>query len=69
MPSAVRLAQALGLHRDPGWKKWEEMQPIDRELRITSWWLLMVSDRYALKPSACDRSLTALRQNVVFRAR
>lgn len=43
--SALRHAQALGLHRDPGWKKWEEMQPIDRELRITSWWLLMVSDR------------------------
>ena len=43
--SALRHAQALGMHRDPGWRKWEEMHAIDRELRITSWWLLIISDR------------------------
>ena len=33
------------MHRDPTWGKWEEMHPIDRELRITSWWLLIIADR------------------------
>lgn len=43
--SAVRHAQALGMHRDPGWRRWEQMHAVDRELRITVWWLLIVSDR------------------------
>lgn len=43
--SALRHAQALGMHRDPGWRKWEEMHAVDRELRTTSWWLLIICDR------------------------
>ncbi|GJE92953.1 Zn(II)2Cys6 transcription factor [Phanerochaete sordida] len=43
--SALRHAQALGMHRDPSWRKWEQMNAIDRELRITGWWLLIISDR------------------------
>ena len=43
--SALRSAQALGMHRDPGWGKWEEMHQIEIELRVIGWWGLIVSDR------------------------
>ena len=45
--SGLRTAQALGMHRDPGWVKWEAMHKVERELRVTGWWLLVVSDRFA----------------------
>ncbi|EKM52703.1 uncharacterized protein PHACADRAFT_261296 [Phanerochaete carnosa HHB-10118-sp] len=43
--NGMRHAQALGMHRDPGWRKWEAMHADDRELRIGGWWLLIISDR------------------------
>ncbi|KAH9920875.1 uncharacterized protein BXZ73DRAFT_91886 [Epithele typhae] len=41
----IRMAQAVGLHRDPGWHKWEAMDKVERELRSLSWWYLASSDR------------------------
>ncbi|KAI0712762.1 hypothetical protein C8T65DRAFT_574527 [Cerioporus squamosus] len=42
---AVRNAQAVGLHRDPGWHKWEKMDREECELRLLAWWFLNISDR------------------------
>ncbi|KAI0776759.1 hypothetical protein BD413DRAFT_645466 [Trametes elegans] len=44
--TALRNAQAVGLHRDPGWQKWEDMDRQEREIRLLSWWSLVVSDRF-----------------------
>ncbi|CAL1698140.1 unnamed protein product [Somion occarium] len=43
--TAIRNAQALGLHRDPRWRKWEAMGPVEKDLRMATWWLLAVGDR------------------------
>ncbi|KAI0073183.1 hypothetical protein K474DRAFT_242699 [Panus rudis PR-1116 ss-1] len=43
--NAIRNAQALGLHRDPRWTKWETMGPIETDLRKMAWWTLTVADR------------------------
>ncbi|KDQ12516.1 hypothetical protein BOTBODRAFT_56781 [Botryobasidium botryosum FD-172 SS1] len=43
--SAVRNGLAIGLHRDPGWSKWEVMNSEEKSLRITTWWLLFTSDK------------------------
>ncbi|KAI0776760.1 hypothetical protein BD413DRAFT_610348 [Trametes elegans] len=43
--TALRNAQAVGLHRDPGWQKWESMDKQELELRVLGWWLLVMSDR------------------------
>ncbi|KAI0670229.1 hypothetical protein C8Q78DRAFT_1090356 [Trametes maxima] len=43
--TALRNAQAVGLHRDPGWQKWEAMDKQERELRILGWWFLVIADR------------------------
>ncbi|RPD63295.1 hypothetical protein L227DRAFT_561459 [Lentinus tigrinus ALCF2SS1-6] len=42
---AVRNAQAVGMHRDPGWHKWEKMDREECELRLLAWWLLIIYDR------------------------
>ncbi|KAL6308936.1 hypothetical protein BKA93DRAFT_762530 [Sparassis latifolia] len=41
----MRSAQAMGLHRDPGWRKWETMGKEESELRLLGWWSLWISDR------------------------
>ncbi|KAI0659660.1 hypothetical protein C8Q70DRAFT_915208 [Cubamyces menziesii] len=43
--TALRNAQAVGLHRDPGWQKWDAMDKQERELRVLAWWFLVISDR------------------------
>ncbi|CDO76771.1 hypothetical protein BN946_scf185028.g22 [Trametes cinnabarina] len=43
--TALRNAQAVGLHRDPGWQKWENMDKQERELRVLGWWFLVIADR------------------------
>ncbi|OSC99996.1 hypothetical protein PYCCODRAFT_1453475 [Trametes coccinea BRFM310] len=43
--TALRNAQAVGLHRDPGWQKWETMDKQERELRVLGWWFLVIADR------------------------
>ncbi|KAI0830224.1 hypothetical protein BC628DRAFT_1313978 [Trametes gibbosa] len=43
--TALRTAQAAGLHRDPGWRKWDHMDRQERELRLVAWWSLVVADR------------------------
>ncbi|KAI0339071.1 hypothetical protein BDW22DRAFT_1381142 [Trametopsis cervina] len=43
--SGLRNAQALGMHRDPGWGKWQSMHKEERELRVLGWWWLVISDR------------------------
>ncbi|KAI8990423.1 hypothetical protein BD414DRAFT_521660 [Trametes punicea] len=43
--TALRKAQAAGLHRDPGWQKWETMDKQERELRVLGWWYLVIADR------------------------
>lgn len=45
---AIRNAQAMGLHRDPGWEKLEKMDKMEREIRLLSWWYLVTSDRYVI---------------------
>ena len=42
---SIRNAQAVGLHRDPGWQKWEGMDKVERELRLLGWWYLAANDR------------------------
>ena len=42
----MRTAQAVGLHRDPNWVKWETIDKTERELRLLGWWFLCASDRY-----------------------
>ncbi|KAH9852903.1 hypothetical protein C2E23DRAFT_729689 [Lenzites betulinus] len=43
--AALRSAQAAGLHRDPGWRKWDNMDRQERELRLVAWWSLFTADR------------------------
>ncbi|KAM5537388.1 hypothetical protein V8D89_008907 [Ganoderma adspersum] len=43
--TAIRQAQAAGLHRDPMWYKWEKMDAQECELRVLAWWYLIISDR------------------------
>lgn len=43
--TALRNAQAVGLHRDPGWQKWDAMDKQERELRLLGWWSLVNADR------------------------
>lgn len=43
--TAIRQAQAAGLHRDPMWFKWEKMDAQECELRVLAWWYLIISDR------------------------
>ncbi|TCD67131.1 Oaf3p [Steccherinum ochraceum] len=43
--SALRWAQALGLHRDTQWRRWEHMGAVEKDLRILTWWLLVSADR------------------------
>jgi hypothetical protein len=42
---SIRAAQAVGMHRDPGWQKWKIMSADERLLRTTGWWGLVVWDR------------------------
>ncbi|TBU31328.1 hypothetical protein BD311DRAFT_717184 [Dichomitus squalens] len=43
--TAIRQAQAVGLHRDPTWHKWEKMDAEECELRVLAWWYLIIFDR------------------------
>ncbi|KAI0632947.1 hypothetical protein C8Q77DRAFT_857003 [Trametes polyzona] len=43
--TALRTAQAAGLHRDPGWQKWDHMDTQEQELRLLGWWSLVMADR------------------------
>jgi len=45
---SIRAAQAVGMHRDPGWQKWKVMSADERLLRTTGWWGLVVWDRCVL---------------------
>ena len=45
---SIRAAQAVGMHRDPGWQKWKVMSADERLLRKTAWWALVVWDRCVL---------------------
>lgn len=42
---SIRAAQAVGMHRDPGWQKWKVMSDDEQALRKTGWWGLIVWDR------------------------
>lgn len=41
----MRVAQAMGLHRDPCWRKWDHMSKEEAEMRTLGWWLLWMRDR------------------------
>ncbi|KAI0369245.1 hypothetical protein BV20DRAFT_968105 [Pilatotrama ljubarskyi] len=43
--TALRNAQAVGFHRDPGLEKWDAMDKQERELRLLGWWSLIIADR------------------------
>ncbi|KAF8578504.1 hypothetical protein K439DRAFT_1663720 [Ramaria rubella] len=42
---AIRSAQAAGMHRDPGWAKWQVMSQDERILRSRGWWNLVIGDQ------------------------
>lgn len=46
--SGLRHAQALGMHRDPGWQRWQNMHQLERELRLAGWWWIVICDRLGL---------------------
>ncbi|KAF9453960.1 hypothetical protein P691DRAFT_718360 [Macrolepiota fuliginosa MF-IS2] len=43
--SGIRSAQAIGLHRDPGDQRWQEMSEGEKDLRRRAWWGLYIWDR------------------------
>lgn len=45
MGDGVRVAQSIGLHRDPGSPVWQEMPEEERDLRRRAWWGLYIWDR------------------------
>lgn len=47
---SIRAAQAVGMHRDPGWEMWRAMPADEQVLRTTGWWGLIVWDR-CVRPS------------------
>lgn len=44
--SGIRNAQAVGLHRDPGWRLWQVMSQEEKMLRKRAWWSLFITDRF-----------------------
>ncbi|KAI0092289.1 hypothetical protein BDY19DRAFT_929331 [Irpex rosettiformis] len=42
----LRHAQALGMHRDPRWQKWQNMLSLECELRLSGWWWLVICDKF-----------------------
>lgn len=41
----TRAAQAIGLHRDSGWREWQAMSEEDKLLRRRAWWGLVIWDK------------------------
>lgn len=41
----IRSAQAVGMHRDPGWKLWQVMSEDESLLRRRAWWGLFIWDK------------------------
>ena len=42
---SIRAAQAVGIHRNPAWRKWKVIWADEILLRTTAWWALIVWDR------------------------
>ncbi|KAF9495300.1 hypothetical protein BDN71DRAFT_888663 [Pleurotus eryngii] len=36
--NSIRSAQAVGMHRDPSWRRWHTMSENERMLRTRAWW-------------------------------
>lgn len=43
----LRNAEAVGMHRDPGWRLWQVMSEDERLLRRRAWWGLVIWDKCA----------------------
>lgn len=43
--SGLRSAMAVGMHRDPGWVRWQIMSDTEKLLRARAWWNLVIWDR------------------------
>lgn len=43
--SGLRNAEAIGMHRDPEWKKWQVMSTDEILLRRRAWWGLVIWDK------------------------
>lgn len=44
--TGLRDAEAVGMHRDPGWNQWHIMSEDERLLRRRAWWGLVIWDKY-----------------------
>jgi hypothetical protein len=55
--SAVALAQSLGLNRNPA--KWK-LDPRQKNLRVRTWWALVIHDTWCVVPVSLARSMSAL---------
>ncbi|KAF8638078.1 hypothetical protein AX16_010710 [Volvariella volvacea WC 439] len=43
--TAIRNAESIGMHRDPGWRQWQIMSEDERLLRRRAWWGLVILDK------------------------
>jgi Fungal specific transcription factor domain len=44
--SGIRNAEAVGMHRDPEWTRWQVMSKDEIDLRRIAWWGLVIWDKY-----------------------
>jgi len=58
---AIRNAEAVGMHRDPDWKRWQMMSADEKLLRRRGWWNMFIADKmyaYALsRPQVLRREI------------
>lgn len=63
--SAIRLAESVGMHRDPSWALWQAMSVDESTLRRRSWWNLLILDKlysYALgRPQMIRSDMTDIK--------
>ncbi|KAF8058799.1 hypothetical protein FPV67DRAFT_1523765 [Lyophyllum atratum] len=43
--NGLRSAEAVGMHRDPGWRQWQVMSKDEKLLRRRAWWGLYIWDK------------------------
>ncbi|KAJ3569834.1 hypothetical protein NP233_g4794 [Leucocoprinus birnbaumii] len=55
MGEGIRVAQSIGLHRDPACPVWQDMPDVEKDLRRRAWWGLYIWDRpQMIRCDDCD---------------
>jgi Fungal specific transcription factor domain len=54
--SGIRTAEAIGMHRDPEWIRWQVMSKDEIHLRRTAWWGLVIWDKYVFVYRNCTQT-------------